>query len=66
MRAERDACYWFTHTVFLNLSLCEFTKERSARLFCTTIHKYTQPFPPISIDTSRHSEYLAHQIEPEA
>jgi hypothetical protein len=32
--------------------------------FPTTIHKYAQPFPPISIDAPNHIHYLPHQIEP--
>src|SRR5713226_1135990 len=33
-------------------------------LFCTPIHRFAQPFPPISIDAQKPFHYLPYQIEP--
>ncbi len=34
--------------------------------FCTSIHKFAQTSPPISIDAPQRNEYLPRQIEPES
>ncbi len=57
-RVRRPPQSWASAPVSL------FVMPIGAGLFCTLIHNFAQPFPPISIDAKIRFLYLPFQIEP--